>query len=435
MPYKTPVISDVQPATLFTAGGTVLTIDGENFNGGTTITVAGKECAILKLVGTTKLTCVAPSSADGTFEVVVTQLNGKEAKSAVAYDGLAFTTLGILAGRLVDPMGSNLDGYYTAADSRGASQMIYENNLIYSADSDGYKIKETNLATLYSKTLIASGYNGTEDIAVLDPVDAVITSPTCLAKTGNIIYFCISDISIGKLDTSTGVLSHIAGYLPADPASYSLPDPRGYTLDGVRQIYLSGNSLIVVDRDTIKKIDLVTPSLTTIAGTAGAGAIVDGAGAVATFDYISRSALINDQLYVDDYVDYYTKVLRKVDLSSAGNYTVTTVVGDPLVSIYYEDAASDGIGAAASLTDISGMTVYGEKLLLLDTYQNGNYKIRLFDPASTEITTLFSIPATSNTVLGDISTKANMHWNTRGILYITGYGLIFGNEYGLLRLQ
>ncbi len=431
MPYKTPVITSVEPTKLFTSGGTTLTVIGENFNSGTTITLAGKNCPIQTATNTTKLTCVTPSSAEGSFELVITQPNGAEAKSAVSYDGLAFSRLRILVGKLINPT-SNSDGFYRSADSRGASQMLYdyENMLVYSADFNGHKIKETNLSTLFSKTIVGSGLNGTYDAAETDPTAADISAPTCLAKTGDFIYFCISDNTIGRLNTVTNVISVVVGYVEADSAS---------PLDFVRQIYLVGNDLFVVDRDTIKKINLGTSLLTTVAGTAGASAIVDGDGTNGTFSFTSKSALLNGNLYVVDEANSYTKVLRKIDLSVGGDYAVSTVLGNPIALLFYGDPAIDGIGPLASMNDINDITIYGDKLIVLDTYIDlnnyGHYKIRLFNPATAEITTLFTIPATTNSVLGAINGSATITINTRGILYVENYGLLFGTPFGLLRLQ
>ena len=434
LPFPAPVVSDIQPAALFTGGGTEVQITGENFAAGVSVKLNGEDCQISKLVGSTKIVCLAPASAEGSFEALITGVDGKTATIGVTYDRLAYTKLSLLVGKLILPV-TNSDGYFNNGDSIGATQMFVDGNLIYSADYDGNKIKSTNLANLFSQSVVGRGVNSGPDIAVASPTLVSLSNPACVAKSGNFIFFCLSDLAIAKMDLTSSVITLVAGRIPADGNVYLPGDPLGDNFDHIRRIFIVGTTLYVVDVDTIKKIDLLTPALTTIAGTSGAGVTADGTGAVATFLEITEAEILGNKLYVMDQ-DFYSGVLRVINLDPLSSYAVATVLGNASALPGFGVEAVDGTGAAASLNNVRGISAFGTKLIIVDEYNGTRVKIRVFDPTAGSIVSVKSIATSTKHVMGSLSDKARLRsYYIRGIKYIENYGLILGTVYGMLRVQ
>jgi hypothetical protein len=441
MPYKKPVVTSISPNNVFTGGGTEITIEGENLDPGVSIKINNKSCQIKKLIGNTKVICSVPASNEGSYPVIITGLSGESVSAGIEYDALSFTNLSLVIGKLTGPSPTNADGFFSNADSRGATQLVVEGNVVYSADLDGHKIKKTTLTNLQSQTVIGRGINSTGNIAVSNPIDAGLSNPSCLAKTSLYLYFCITDIAIGRMELANSALTVIAGHVSADvdvnndPNVYPADNPLGEKFNSIRKIFLKDNFMYIVDRDTIKRINLNNQFFETVAGTAGNGTLADGNGTAGTFDTIENAELLGDKLYVTDSVDSY--VIRSIDLSSGGNFAVTTILGDPLVYLGYYDEAVDGVGSAGQINDVMGMTIYKDQLMVIDEFASDNkLKIRLFNPTNNEITTKFTLVTDNKHVLGNLSSKARVRYNrTRGAKYIENYGLLLGTEAGLLRIQ
>ena len=315
--------------------------------------------------------------------------------------------------------------------SRG-SYIIGEFKTFHTFTRDDTKIKKIDLATLKSTTLVGKNNYDTLDLTPIDPKDAVLDSPRCLAKIGNLLYFCVSTTALGQLDLNTNILTVIAGRIPTDANSYGPTDPLGDKFSSIRAIYVNNGHLFIVDTDMIKKIDLSGTTYSDFAGVSGSGLQADGIGVTANFNTLTSSTLLNGDLYVGDSVDSSSTNLRKINLTTG---LVTTVVGDIGNPINFGDEAVDGIGPLASINSFYGLTVFEDKLVLLDQYSN--LKVRIFDPATASLTTIktINVNGTKN-ILGTLSDKASLRsFRVRSIYYAENYGLVIGAEYGLFRLQ
>ena len=130
-------------------------------------------------------------------------------------------------------------------------------------------------------------------------------------------------------------------------------------------------ALVVEGRDhIIRRINLATLEVTTLAGT-GVSGYQDGPGSLAQFRYPSGLAISPDQRFV--FVADGNNVIRRIDLSTT---VVSTIVGDPTYTEYgnidgnLEDARFYGI----TDVDISGD---GTILYVADEYNNTIRKIQL----------------------------------------------------------
>jgi hypothetical protein len=69
---KVPVLSSINPTEGPETGGTTITLTGENFKEGATVTVGGNSATGVNILSKTEMTAVTPSGSVGTANVVVT---------------------------------------------------------------------------------------------------------------------------------------------------------------------------------------------------------------------------------------------------------------------------------------------------------------------------------------------------------------------------
>lgn len=141
-------------------------------------------------------------------------------------------------------------------------------------------------------------------------------------------------------------------------------------------IAVDGTSLYVADSDdnTIRKVELATRALSTIAGQAGVTGSLDATGKSATFNVPQGLAISGGNLYVADTQNH---TIRRIVLATGA---VTTLAGSA-----GEDGSGDGIGAAARFLEPTGLATDGTYLYVADT---GNHTIRRIELATGQVTTL-----------------------------------------------
>ncbi len=74
-----PVVSSIEPATGYSLGGTVVTLNGSSFQPATSVIIGGSACRNIQVISDKALTCITPSHAVG--EVGVEVMNGARAYS------------------------------------------------------------------------------------------------------------------------------------------------------------------------------------------------------------------------------------------------------------------------------------------------------------------------------------------------------------------
>ncbi len=195
---------------------------------------------------------------------------------------------------------------------------------IYEADFDGNVIYQINSST-GAKTIIAgSGTAGESDNTT--GTSAMFQNPSGIVYDGS-GYLYVTDFggnTIRKISTTApyavttiaGTAS-TAGELDATGTSALFNQPAGIAYDGSTYLYVTdfGGS-------TIRRINIATGAVLTIAGTANTASETDGNGTSATFNGPSGIAFDSaSYLYV---VDNMGNSIRKVDTSST--HAVTTFV-------------------------------------------------------------------------------------------------------------
>ncbi|MDD5030653.1 MAG: hypothetical protein PHH58_14340, partial [Rhodoferax sp.] len=186
-------------------------------------------------------------------------------------------------------------------------------------------------------------------------------------------YLFVTDSSnhvIRKIEITTGVTSTLAGSGVAGSADgtgvdASFNQPEGLTTDG-SSVYVAD-----VQNHKIRKIEIATGVVTTVAGT-GTSGFVDGAGSIATFSRPARITTDGTNLYVTDTGNYK---IRQIVIATD---VVSTLAGSTRGYV-------NGIGTATKFSETSGITTDGVNLYVVD---NASLAIRKIVIASQEVTTL-----------------------------------------------
>ncbi len=216
---------------------------------------------------------------------------------------------------------------------------------------------------------------------------ALFYTPFGVATDGTSIYVAdTGNSTIRKIDIASGAVTTLAGVAgtvgstDGTGTAALFSTPFGIATDGT-SIYVTdtGNS-------TIRKVDIASGAVTTLAGTAGVSGSADGTGTAALFSLPIGIATDGTSLYVADTGNY---TIRKVDIASG---TVTTLAGTAGVS-----GSADGTGTAARFFKAAGITLYGTILYVADT---GNSTIRKIDISSGAVTTLAGAAGVSGTADG-----------------------------------
>ncbi len=181
---------------------------------------------------------------------------------------------------------------------------------------------------------------------------------------------------IRAINRNTGTVSTVAGTYPlpgsADgvgtQASFNLPSGLAFS-DG--QLYVTDT-----ENNTIRKIDLASGAVTTIAGAAGEGGLVDGNASEARFAEPEGIALSNDgKLYI---ADTDNNAIRVLSLSTG---VVATVAGST-----DQTELLDGIGQGASFFKPKAIRIDSSgNLLVADSF---NMALRKVVPETGQVTTL-----------------------------------------------
>ena len=295
--------------------------------------------------------------------------------SALALFGLSKSTN---AQTVTTLAGSTTSG---AADGIGASASFKlptgvatdASGNIYVADKYNHEIRKIVIATGVVSTIAGSGTIGHADGA---GTTASFNYPNGVATdaNGNLYVADASNNEIRKIDIATGVVTTLAGSTTAGHAdgtgaTASFNTPTGVATDA------NGN-LYVADQNNyeIRKIVIATGVVTTLAGSTTFGH-ADGTGAAASFFFPCGVATdASGNLYVADQLN---NEIRKIDIATGA---VTTLAGSTTAG------HADGTGAAASFNAPGGVAADASgNLYVTDQYNN---EIRKIDIATGAVTTL-----------------------------------------------
>ena len=255
-------------------------------------------------------------------------------------------------------------GLAVAAQFVGAAGIAVDRRgNVYFSDINNRRIRKVNSAgiiTTVAGTGVAgfSGDGGPATAAVLNAPYGVAVD-----KSGNVYFSDELNNRVRKIDVATGIITTIAGngtggyYGEGIPATNAELTPEGIAVDGAGNVYFASNS-------RVRKVD-TAGIITTVAGTGVAGFSGDG--------FAATTAKLNQPVGVaSDWLgnlfisDQYNYRIRKV--STTGIISTIAGTGTP---------GSTGDGGAATIAEVRQPLG-----ICTDPYDNvyfcdwGNYKVR-----------------------------------------------------------
>jgi len=226
--------------------------------------------------------------------------------------------------------------------------------------------------------LVAGGVGGPGDADGIGRAARFYT-PTGLYfdGAGNLFVTDKFNNTIRKIVLATAAVTTVAGSplrIGSDDgigAGARFNRPSGITGDGASNLFVADER-----NNTIRKIDLATGAVTTLAGSPGTSGSSDGTGASALFNHPIGLAMDDEgNLFV---ADSYNNTIRKVVVATG---VVTTFAGK-----LREYGRQDGVGADARFGSLAGMASDGAGNLLVA--DRGNYAIRKIVIATGAVSTV-----------------------------------------------
>lgn len=265
------------------------------------------------------------------------------------------------------------DGIGTAARFSSPIGMTTDGTNLFVTDEANSTIRKIVISTGTVTTFAGSAglIGSTDGIGAA----ATFRYPAGITTDGKNLYVAdTGNYIIRKIEISTGTVSTLAGtanvFGSADGigTAASFAHPTGITTDGA--------NLFVVDYGscTIRKIVISTGEVSTLAGTANVYGSADGTGAAASFSGPLGITTDGTNLYV---TDSFNNSIRKIVISTGA---VTTMAGTAGAA-----GTADGAGAAAGFSAPSGITTDGTNLFVTD---NGSNTIRKIVISTGAVTTL-----------------------------------------------
>jgi sugar lactone lactonase YvrE len=306
----------------------------------------------------------------------------------------------------------------------GASGVaIDSSNNVYFADSSNHVIRKINVTT-GTMTVIAgsgsSGFSGDGGAAT----SAKLNSPKGVAidSSGNLYIADTSNHRIRKIDASTGNIATIAGTgtgtFGGDNAAATaarVNSPQGVAVDSSGNVYIADTS-----NNRIRKIDVTSGNISTVAGNGTGGYLADNVAATGTRINAPRGVVVDSSgnLYI---ADTSNNRIRKV--STGG--TITTYAGTGAASFSGDNGAaiSATIRAPQALTLDSSGNMY-----IADTT---NHRIRKI--TSGIITTLSGTG--SGGYSGDNGVATSGQLSSPAGIAVDSSGNIYIGDTGNLRLR
>ncbi len=233
---------------------------------------------------------------DGT-NLFVSDTNNHTIRKIIIATG-AVTTLAGTAG-----IPGSIDGTGTAARLNYPAGLASDGSNLYLADSSNHTIRKIVIASGQVTTFAGSaGISGSTDS---NGTAARFNTPSAITCDGTNLY--VTDWKnhlIRKIVIATGAVSTIAGQTGITGASDGIGTAA--TFKYPNGIVFNGGNLFIAEsqfpsgNNTIRKLELATGSVTTIAGAAGISGSTDGVGSDARFYFPRGLTFVGVNIYVTD---------------------------------------------------------------------------------------------------------------------------------------
>jgi sugar lactone lactonase YvrE len=290
------------------------------------------------------------------------------------------------------PQAGTIDGSGTSARFRAPAGAAGLGDNVFVADTGNHTIRKI---TSTGAVTTPAGNPGVSGFADGTGTSGFFTSPQGIVAVGSDLYVADSGNHAIRKVTSAGAVTTFAG-APPPTSIRGLVNGTGTAarFDTPKGIATDGSSLFVADtgNHVIRKIEIATGVVTTLAGSGAAGFSNNSTGTSASFNAPEGIAVIGSNLYVADTGNH---AVRKVVNSLAAAVTTIAGAAPPTAASGYED----GSGTSARFTSPRGIAAVGSVLYLADT---GNHVIRKITTSAT-VTTFVGDPLAATTRDGEAS--------------------------------
>jgi DNA-binding beta-propeller fold protein YncE len=252
---------------------------------------------------------------------------------------------------------------------------------LYVADTSNNTIRRVDVATAAVTTLaglaaVPGGSNGVGGTARFDVPSGAVADPT-----GTYAFVTDANNAVRRIELATGTVTTLAGKPGAcEGGADGVGTAAQFCYPEKLAINGAGTVLFVADggNSTIRRIEVATGAVTTLAGLAGEYGSDDGVGSAARFSYPIGIAVdaAGTTLYV---ADLENDTIRRIDVATGTVSTLAGLAGVP--------GSDDGTGTAARFnwpfgvaTDAAGTTVF--------VADYNNHTIRRVDPATGVVSTI-----------------------------------------------
>src|SRR3972149_2299147 len=256
------------------------------------------------------------------------------------------------------------------------------NSALYVSDTDNHVIRRIDKDSGETITVAgtASAAGNSDGIGI----SALFNYPFGLTNDGEFLYVADTfNHTIRRVEIQTGEVITLAG--KAGEGGYtdgSLMDARFFYPSDLE---VKGGELFIVDlgNDVIRVIDLSYGTVNTIAGTSRVTGFADGPVGVGNFNSPVDIAIIGDYLYV---TDMENNSIRSVNISTG---EIATIAGAPSYT-----GATDDTGDKSRFSTPGGIAIDGGVLFVADTF---NHVIRKVDAETGAVTTIAGSAGVSGT--------------------------------------
>ena len=269
---------------------------------------------------------------------------------------------------------SGADGSAASGEYFASIYIDTDGTFLYTADSQLHCIRKTTIAT--GDVVTYSGVKGIPGFANGSAGTTKYQMPQGVAVVSGKLYVYDSyNFVIRQINLTNGISSTLAGPnygaagLDSQLSTYnasigSINDPYDMvTTDGVTFYFVDFNAHLV------RKFDLGTGLVTTLAGQAYVHGSTDGIGAAAKFNYPAGIAKAGNYLYVSEYSGM---IIRQIDLS---NNSVLTIAGNGSAG-----SADNATGTSATFYNPRGLVTDGTYLYLAEYTNNTIRRITIGAP-------------------------------------------------------
>lgn len=192
-----------------------------------------------------------------------------------------------------------------------------------------------------------------------------------------ILFIELATNAVTTIGSSTGLSGSVDSTIPAD---VRFNQPTGITTDGVN-LYVTDTG-----NQTVRRINIATKAVSTMAGTSGAIGSNDGVQGAARFNVPGRITTDRKNLYL---TDFNNRTIRKIDILTEAVTTIAGILG----TVDNAGNTADGIGAVARFNQPNGITTDGTYVYVTDLYQNTVRRIEKTSPYN--VTTISGISGTA----------------------------------------